>query len=210
MKWPQLLEIVGEEPIFSSSLLLSGSVSPAAVRRQLSRWTKDGRIVQIRRGLYAIGGPYRKVQAHPFLVANRLLRPSYVSLQSALAHHGMIPEAVPVVTSVTTRRPGLLTTPLGDHLFRHEKAELFFGFEAIDLGRGQSAFVAVPEKALLDLVHLTAEADRGGYLEELRLQNLEKLDPERLLAAARGSPKLRRAARRILDLRESEAREETP
>ena len=35
---------------------------------------------------------------------------------------------------------------------------------------------ATPEKALLDLVHLTPGADSPAYLRELRLQNLERLD----------------------------------
>jgi hypothetical protein len=209
MKWADLLAKVGQMPFFSTSLLLAGPVSLAMIRKQLSRWTRDGRIVQIRRGLYAIGDPYRKVKAHPFLVANHLVRPSYVSLQSALAHHCLIPEAVPVVTSVTTGRPGLFTTPLGSFQFRHVKPEMFRGYGTVDLGGGGTAFVALPEKALLDLVHLTTGGDRGDYLEELRLQDLEKIDPRKLLDAARRSPKLRRAARRILALREEEIGEKS-
>jgi len=49
---------------------------------------------------------YYKVKPHPFVVANRMVRGSYVSCQSALAHYGLIPEHVPVVTSITTARPG--------------------------------------------------------------------------------------------------------
>lgn len=51
--------------------------------------------VQLRRKLYALATPWRRVHPHPFLIANELHHPSYVSLQSALAYHGMIPEAVP-------------------------------------------------------------------------------------------------------------------
>jgi hypothetical protein len=45
-----------------------------------------------------------------------------------------------------------------------------------DLGGGQKAFVATPEKALLDLVHLQPGGDAPDYLRELRLQNLDRLD----------------------------------
>jgi predicted transcriptional regulator of viral defense system len=69
------------------------------VRRQISRWVKVGRLHQLRRGLYALAPPYQKIVPHPFLVANRLVQGSYVSLQSALAHYGMIPEYVPVTYS---------------------------------------------------------------------------------------------------------------
>jgi predicted transcriptional regulator of viral defense system len=102
MEFTRLIEIVGDEPVFETALLLAGDVDPADVRRQLSRWTRAGRLYQLRRGLYALAPPFQRVKPHPFLVANRLVRASYVSLQSALAHHGLIPEVVPVTTSVTT------------------------------------------------------------------------------------------------------------
>ncbi len=63
-------------------------------------------------------------------------------------------------------------------------------------------FIATPEKALLDLVHLTAGGDSLDFLSELRLQNLDTLDMDTLtsLAEAAQSPKLCRAARRIAGL----------
>ncbi|MGM0401730.1 MAG: type IV toxin-antitoxin system AbiEi family antitoxin domain-containing protein, partial [Chloroflexota bacterium] len=116
-----MVEIVGDEPVFETSLLLAGDVEVANVQRQLSRWTRAGRVYQLRRGLYALAPPFQKVKPHPFLVANRLVQPSYVSLQSALAYYGLIPEHVPVTTSVTTARPGRWDTPLGSYTFRHLK-----------------------------------------------------------------------------------------
>ena len=52
------------------------------------------------------------MEPHPFLVANVLQRGSYVSQQSALAFHGIIPEHVPVVTSVGPRRPETIRNPI--------------------------------------------------------------------------------------------------
>ena len=209
MEFLHLLEIVGDEPVFETGLLLAGDVNPANVRRQLSRWTQAGRVHQLRRGLYALAPPFQKVKPHPFLVANRLVRGSYVSLQSALAHHGLIPEAVPVTTSVTTLRPARWETSLGDYEYRHVKTELLFGYQLIDLGDDQQALVATPEKALLDLVHLQARGDTLEYLQQLRLQNLERLDLQQLQSqAARAvSPKLCRAADRVGELAEVETQE---
>lgn len=209
MKFSTLLEIVGREPVFETGLLLAGDVDPDNVRRQLSRWTAAGRIFQLRRGLYALAPPFQKVKPHPFLVANRLVRGSYVSLQSALAYYGLIPEAVPVTTSVTTLRPGSWETPLGVYEYRHVKTELFFGYQRTNLGEDQHAFVATPEKALLDLVHLQPGGDAPEYLQQLRLQNLERLDLDRLRsqAARAGSPKLSRAVDWIVELATAEAEE---
>jgi predicted transcriptional regulator of viral defense system len=94
-----LQALIADEPVFSSGLLLSGRANDRSLRLQLSRWVKAGRLLQFRRGLYALAPPWRKVEPHPFLVANRLRRGTYVSLQSALAWHGVIPEHVPVVNS---------------------------------------------------------------------------------------------------------------
>lgn len=206
MKWRSLLELVADEPVFSSSLLLSGNVSAQKIRLQLSRWVKDSRLIQLRRGLYALAPVWRKVEPHPFLIANRLQRGSYVSLQSALAFHSMIPEHVPVVTSVGPGRPETIQNPLGAFQFNHLKGQLLFGYSQVEVASKQLAFVASPEKALLDLIHLTAGADSAEYLRQLRLQNLEALNVAtmRVLAQRSDKPKLMRAARLVGPLLEEE------
>ncbi len=206
MKFEDLLDAVGEEPVFESGLLLVGDVNAADVRRQLSRWTRSGKIVQLRRGLYALAPPYRKVKPHPFVLANRLVPASYVSVESALAHHGMIPEHVPQTVSVTAARPGERENVYGAFDFRNVRRGLFWGSELVELGGGQRAFVASPEKALLDRVHLTDGGGTEDHLRGLRLQNLERLDLARLAEFARrtSSPKIRRAARVIAELAEED------
>ncbi len=199
MKWRVLLELVTDEPVFSSALLLSGKVSASQVRLQLSRWVKDGRLIQLRRGLYALAPVWRKMEPHPFLVANRLQRGSYVSAQSALAFHGMIPEYVPVVTSVGPGRPETVRNPLGAFQFNHLAKQLLFGYSQIEVAPKQLAFVAFPEKALLDLIHLTAGADSEKYLRQLRLQNPEALQMTAMAEFAKRSskPKLIRATQLV-------------
>ena len=201
MKFEEVVNIISEEPLFESGLLLVGNVDPADIRRQLSRWTRSGRIQQLRRGLYVLAPPWRKRDPHPFLVANRLAPGSYVSGLSALALAGAIPEYVAETTSVTAGRPELRTTPLGRFSYRHLKGSLMFGYRHIALGHGQCAFVAEPEKAILDMVHLHPSGDRRSYLEALRLE-LDALHLHRLeaLAAIAATPKLARAARVLRDI----------
>jgi predicted transcriptional regulator of viral defense system len=208
VEFAKLLKIVGDEPVFETGLLLAGEVDPTNVRRQLSRWTRAGKLYQLRRGVYALAPPYQKVKPHPFVVANALVRGSYVSLQSALAHYGLIPEYTPVVTSVTTKRPGRWETPLGEYEFRHCQTEWLHGYERLEVNDGQWAFVAAPEKALLDLIYLQPGGDAPAYLAELRLQT-QALDLDRLARLAEGSgrPKLRRAAQRVAALARSQAAE---
>jgi len=196
MKFEELLAIVGDQPLFETGLLLAGDVDPNDVRRQLSRWARSGRIRKLRRGLYALDPPYRNVVPHPFLIANALVPGSYVSAQSALAFYGFIPEYAPRTMSVTTLRT---STWDGGFQFQHLAPHLFFGYQLVDLSEGQQAFVAMPEKAVLDLAHLTPHSDSTAYLAELRLQNLDRLDLTRLREFAQRSrkPKWQRVAAQI-------------
>lgn len=199
MQFEQLLHLVADQPLFETGLLLSGEVDPNDVRRQLSRWVSAGKLKQLRRGLYSLATPYQKIVPHPFLIANFMMPGSYVSAQSALAYYGLIPEYVARTSSVTTSRPAQWEA--GFH-FQHLAPQLFFGYQRIDVAPEQSAFVATPEKALLDLAHLTPNADDMDYLRQLRLQNLERLNLERLheLAGRAGKPKWKRVAEHITRL----------
>lgn len=195
MKLSELLEIVEDEPVFETGFLVAGRPREPGLPAQLSRWCASGRLLRLRSGLFALAPPYRKVIPHPFLVANRLVPGSYVSGLSALAFANAIPEFVPEVTSCGPGRPHVRTTPLGRFSFRHLKAAFRAGYRQVELGGDQRAFVATPEKAFLDLVHLQPGGDDPAWIDGLRL-NVEALKPEMVeaMAAAAASPKLVRAA----------------
>lgn len=124
----------------------------------VSRAMKAGELVRLRRGLYVLADEYREHPSHPFAVAQMLVPGSYVSLETALAFHGWIPEAVYTTASIV---PGRKVKE-----FRHEKLGLFtFHPLAIQPGcflelvrrveaSGQNFFVAQPLRALMDLVCL--------------------------------------------------------
>jgi predicted transcriptional regulator of viral defense system len=194
MKWPDLLRLLRGETLFEASVLLAGPDSPGEVRRQLSRWVASGRLIQLRRGLYALAPPYADGAPNQFVLASRIRVPSYVSLQSALSYHGVIPESVAVVTSATTNRPGRIDTPLGAFLYRHLQRNLFWGYREVEVEAGERAFVAVAEKALLDHYYLTPGTIDSSFVREMRLAP-EHLDVGRLrsFAARAAKPRLVRA-----------------
>ena len=176
MKIEELSYRVSKSGLFRTGQILSGSKQPANVRRQLDRWVKSGRILQLRRGVYVLQKPYASSDLHPFVIANALKKASYVSLQSALAHYGMIPEYVPVTTSMTTGRPEELDTSIGRFQFRHISTNRFFGFSEMEVAPGQPVLIASPAKALVDLLYLTPHSDNPDYLRELRLHKPEGFD----------------------------------
>lgn len=209
MKFNELLHVLGDESAFESSFLFAGDVNPRSIQKQLSRWVSTGRIHQLRRGIYILADPYRKNNPHPFSIANLMVRGSYVSLQTALSYHGMIPEFSTVVTSVTTRRPGTWNTASGRFEYRHIKTELFHTYRLSDLGSDQRAMIATPEKALFDLLYLVPQSDTMSYLHELRLHFIEQFHLDQFLTQAEVSKnkKMIRGARIVEKLFEHERME---
>ena len=104
MKFDQLIDIAADLHCFSAGMVTAGE-DIDAVRVQLSRWVTSKRLVRIHKGWYTLRDPFRRVRLNLNVVACTIKRGSYVSLQSALAYHGMIPEYVAETTCVTTGRP---------------------------------------------------------------------------------------------------------
>ena len=140
------------------------------------RACQAGEILRLKPGLFVLAPPCRKSEPHPFVVAGVLHAPSHVSLESALAHHGLIPEAVYHVSSVTVGRSRQFSTPLGVFSFRRVPARApRAGVEAIAVARHAWAFVASPLRAIADAVYLskgvTWDQNGLGYLtESLRIE----------------------------------------
>jgi hypothetical protein len=149
MRWQQLQHIIQDEPLFETSLLLTGDVTHHQAQRQLSDWAKAQKVIQLRRGIYTLP----KQNPHPFVVANHLVPGSYISLQMALAYYHLIPEHVAVVTSVTTQRPGKYENKFGRFSYRHLNTTLYYGRESRRLDDDVYAYGDVPAKDRLDLIH---------------------------------------------------------
>lgn len=197
MNFDQLVHLTGDLHCFSPGMVSAGE-SLDHVRVQLSRWVRSGRVTRICKGWYALNEPYRRVRIDMKVIASTIKAGSYVSLQSGLAFHGMIPEYVAETTCVTTGRPLTVHSPFGRIRYRHIKNDLFFGYSRIESGP-QQAFVATGEKALLDLLYLTPGSDDPAYLAELRLQDLANLDVDAMGRMARlfTAPRIERAVKRV-------------
>ena len=179
MKLEEFLKRVGNLPVIETESLLAGVSDQRALKVQISRWQKAGNLIQLRRGIYVLSEPYRKTEAFEFYLASVLKNPSYISLEKALEYHGLIPDAVPVYTSVTTKRPGRFASEIGVFDYRHIKNGLFWGYESVTVNK-QTGFVASPEKALLDTCYFKGSDISGAYLKELRLQNIGKIRIDKL------------------------------
>ena len=131
-----------------------GDKSDNAKKSFLKRACQKGDLIRVRNGLYLAGEDIRRGHYNSFVIANYLVGPSYVSLESALSFYGLIPEAVYTTTSVTTKVGTEVETPVGQYSFSYLKRNYFnFGFYQIKNGE-HKFLIATPLKALMDYIVL--------------------------------------------------------
>lgn len=170
-----LREQIGREE-FDYPALMSALAAYANPRDKVTSLLRRGTIIRVKKGLYVFGEALRRRPYSRELLANLICGPSFVSLDYALAFHGLIPERVETVTSVTPKRGRAFRTPAGTFAYR-QVPEAYFPLGMDRFEHGDVAFLmAVPERALADKVRddrgnpLRTLADANAYLfENLRL-----------------------------------------
>ena len=171
--------------------------------RILQAAANAGLVVQVRHGLWAIDPGVPRFAVAPYLTAPF---PSYVSVWSAMARHGMIEQIPGSVFVVSLDRSKAIRTSFGQFSIHHVAPEVFGGFH----GDADTGYLATAEKALFDLVYL--RAPRGGEvkLPELTLPSgFDHAEVERW-AAAVPRPRLRTlVARHLASILASAEREES-
>ena len=166
----------------------------AKPRDRISGLLADGSLIRLRKGLYVFSERYRRTPLSLEYLANLIYGPSYVSLDYALSHYGLVPERVENVTSITTGESRRFNTPLGDFTYRTLSPGRYApGFRWA--GEGDIHYLmASPEKALVDKVWTDKRfspanlKDFEAYLfEDLRLdeERATALDRELLASICR-------------------------
>ena len=137
----------------------------------LVNWQDKGYLLKLRNTWYAFPDAL-KTEADLFVIANRLQRPSYISLETALRYYNWIPESVFSITSVTTAKPAEWQTPVGYFSYRSVQPRLFFGYQPME-AQHPTFNMADPEKTLLDLLYFNANLLEIPDFEGLRLNREE-------------------------------------
>src|SRR3989338_4446596 len=108
-------------PVIDKKVLDTFTGSFASHKLQLSRWSKTGKIIPLKRGLYAMPEEQRKIPFSHRWLANTLYSPSYLSLEYMLSWYDMIPERVAAMTSLSTLKNASFTNALGHFSYRSLK-----------------------------------------------------------------------------------------
>jgi len=180
MRFEQLIAAIRNMPYFDLPTVAQLSGEPRqSLRMQLYRLVRQGKVKSLRRGMYALGEPYRKVSPNPAMLANRIYTPSYLSFHWALGYYGLIPEKVVLYTSATTRVPRLFENEFGSFQYKHIKPDCFAGYQTVEIDR-QKVLIAVPEKSLLDLWHIEDGEWTAERMASMRFQNFELVSLKKL------------------------------
>ncbi len=156
---------------------------PEFNRNNLVQWVRKGYLIRLRQGYYAFPD-YKESTDFTLYLANIIYKPSYISLQTALSFYGIIPEAVPNITSVTTLKTMTFSNDFGEYSYKNIKPDLMFGYELREMEGGRRIMFAKPEKALADLLYLYPFYNTERELEELRFDESyleDEFNTERLM-----------------------------
>lgn len=157
------------------------AVHPDFDKNNLTRWTKQRLLIKLRQRYYAFP-EYLSSRDFSLYISNRIYKPSYISLHTALAFYGIIPEAVVQITAVSSLKTAEFENDFGVYSYKKMREDLIFGYELKPFGDRTIQF-ATPEKALLDLLYLYPFYNTPEEMEELRLDEdymQDDLNMERL------------------------------
>jgi predicted transcriptional regulator of viral defense system len=135
----------------------------------ISKNVRSGLFVKLRNGFYLVKD---SVPDRPF-IAGKLYQPSYVSLETALSHYGIIPEVVYATTSITTKATREFATPVGTFIYQQIKVPAFTGYQLRVVDRHKT-FIADPEKALADYLYFV-DLKKVSLNDRMRLKGLNKV-----------------------------------
>jgi len=148
------LKSTGQKTFQSSDVVALLNIHPSHASTLLRRLSKYGQMVQVKRGLWAFteGIDF-------FALASQITAPlpCYISLQTALYHHGMISQIPSVIYCVSLARTKPVETPIGVYSIHHISEDFYFGHESTGSG---GARMATPEKALLDFLYFRPAKSR--------------------------------------------------
>lgn len=152
----------------------------ARPRDKITSLLRSGYLVRVKKGLYVFGAEVCRGPICKEHLANLIYGPSYISFEYALSYHGLIPERVERIGSVTTKRGKQFTTPLGVFSYTHLKPQAYsVGVSQIAIDPQHNVLLACGEKALADLLAISPNAPTLRSVEELEHFLLEELRIEK-------------------------------
>ena len=136
---------------------------------KISRSEKAGDLIRLKRGLYT-----DDENSDPFVIASYLYFPSYISFETALSYHDLIPEKVTVIKSATfnKNKKKEYTNSFGHFTYEDIPAKAFpYGNETIE-SNGYTVTIASKEKSITDMLYKKEPCRSMKKVKELLFDDL--------------------------------------
>lgn len=148
---------------------------------RLVDWQKKGYIKRIANGVYVFADEPLD-EMHLFYLANKIYESSYISLETAFAYYGFIPEAVYRITSVSSKKTSLFQYDNIVFSYRTISPSYNFGYSLVRW-KNVTIKIAEPEKAMIDFFYLNPAIRTPEHIEDMRFNIIsvkERLDWEKI------------------------------
>lgn len=150
----------------------------ASPKAKITRLLKQNKLIQLKRGLFLdIDDSSYSLKS----IASVIYGPSYVSFESALSFHSLIPERVKSITcaAYNKNKNREFHTPVGDFYFYYVPAEAYPHEILYEEENGQNFLIASPEKAICDSIYKIKGIDTLDEIGDMLLENW-RMDSEDL------------------------------
>jgi predicted transcriptional regulator of viral defense system len=161
-------QIVTSEQIYKEA---EGLWDQQQAKKLVSKLVGSGWFIRIKRGLFAISDFSNRgfLSLSPYIVANLLVKDSYVSFESALSYYGMFDQLTNKVISIAKNRYKAVHLGNTEYGFVNVKDQFFFGWQEVTID-GKVARIATAEKALVDIIHF----HKSKYSVDLVIEKLQE------------------------------------
>lgn len=151
--------------------VLKRRMTRQAIRNLVNRLFKNGWLVRIKRGVYAISSMESRgfLTLSIFKTAQILVKDSYVSFEKALQYHGMFDQYLRTIVSVSLKAYKTVEIHDTNYRFIKTKKKLFYGWEERRV-ENYLVKIATAEKAISDMLCF----DRNVYSIDLVLEKLKE------------------------------------
>lgn len=149
---------------FNRTFQVSGSITKYFLEKQVG----EGLFIRLKKGLYALKTDIPSEEE----IANVLYKPSYISLEYALAYHNILPEMPYQIISVTTKPTRIFTVEGKEYVYYTIKKTAYTGYSLVQSST-KSFIIADPEKSLVDLLYFVS-LGKKPHNNRLRVKHLNQ------------------------------------
>ncbi|MFH1565695.1 MAG: type IV toxin-antitoxin system AbiEi family antitoxin, partial [bacterium] len=161
-------QIVTSEQIY---LKVADTWDRQQAKKLVTKLVNNGWLIRIKKGLYTISNFSNRgfLSLSSYIVANLLVKESYVSFESALSYYGMFDQLTDKIISISKKRYKTVQLGSTEYSFVNVKDRFFFGWQEVMIDTHVTR-IATAEKALVD----TIQFHKSKYSIDVVIEKLQE------------------------------------